>query len=59
MHRCFSNYAWQGAGLEAAWINDLQGVSLENGVNSDTPGKRLVERALARLSEEVGDSCQK
>ena len=38
---------------KAAWINDLQGVGLKNGVNRLSPGRCLVERLSARLTEEV------
>jgi hypothetical protein len=40
--------AWRGA-----WINDLQGVGLESGVFTASPGRHLVEQALARLPEEI------
>ena len=33
-----------------AWINDLQGVGLESGVDIGSPGRQAVEPALARLS---------
>jgi hypothetical protein len=44
-----------GYGWRPAWINDLQRGCLENGVNSGSPGRHLVEQALARLVEEVID----
>jgi hypothetical protein len=34
----------------AAWIDDLRRVCLKNGVNSGSPGRPSVDRALARLS---------
>lgn len=41
--------AIKAARLEAAPINDLQGVVLENGANRLSPGSTLVDQALARL----------
>ena len=38
-----------GTALRGAWINDLQGDRLESGVNTGSPGRPLVDRALARL----------
>jgi hypothetical protein len=49
----FSNHFFPAAGLEAAWINDLQRRGLESGVNRLSPGRYSVDRALARLAEEV------
>ena len=42
-----------GHGWRAAWINDLQPPCLKSGVFIGSPGSPLVERLLARLSEEV------
>jgi hypothetical protein len=42
----------KAAGWRAAWINDLQGGRLESGVFIGSPGRPLVEQALARLAEE-------
>ena len=41
------------AARRPAWINDLQRVWLEKGDNRASPGSVLVDRALARLAEEV------
>ena len=41
-----------GGARRGAWINGLQGGGLESGVNRASPGRCLVERALARLAEE-------
>jgi hypothetical protein len=40
-------------GRRSAWINDLQGVWLESGVNRASPGSTPVEPALARLAAQV------
>jgi hypothetical protein len=36
-----------------AWINDLQGGRLKSGVFIGSPGRCLVEQAVARLAEEM------
>jgi len=40
-----------GYGWRASWINDLQRVNLENGVNRASSGRCLVERVLGQLAE--------
>jgi hypothetical protein len=47
---------WVGQldGWRAAWINDLQRGGLESGVFAGSPGRHLVDRALARLAEGPG-----
>jgi hypothetical protein len=41
------------AGWRGAWNNDLQGVWLESGVNSASPGRYAGDQALARLAGQV------
>ncbi len=50
--RRFDKNRFTAVGLEAAWINDLQGGGLESGVFRASPGSPLVEWLWAWLPEE-------